>query len=225
METFLQQVIDADTSLLLLLNGCHNEATDLLMWAVSSRLSWLLPACALIAISVRHGWRQALLVIATLATAVLIADQLSSGLIKHTVCRPRPSHNTDLMSTIHILNDYRGGMYGFTSSHAANSVAVAVALGSVMKNRALLVVMLLWALLQSYSRIYLGVHYPGDILGGIIVGTLAGWAAWAIFSWLKRRFFADVTLEFTKRHAQWMMLGLGFNLLVIMLTAAAVTLS
>ena len=221
----IEYLHNVDVQAFTALNSMHALYFDHVMWMVSSMMSWVFPAVVLLIMLSRLGWKQTLLVVALIGLAVLIADQLSSGLIKHTVCRPRPSHNTDLMSTIHILNDYRGGMYGFTSSHAANSVAVAVALGSVMKNRTLLVVMLLWALLQSYSRIYLGVHYPGDILGGILVGTLAGWVAWAIFSWLKRRFFADVTLEFTKRHAQWMMLGLGFNLLVIMLTAAAVTLS
>ena len=221
----IEYLNNVDVQAFTALNSMHALYFDHLMWMVSSMMSWVFPAIVLLLMLSRLGWKQTLLVVALIGLAVLFSDQLSSGLIKHTVCRPRPSHNTDLMSTIHILNDYRGGMYGFTSSHAANSISVAVVLGYVMKNRALFFVMLLWALLQCYSRIYLGVHYPGDILGGLIVGLLAGWLAWVIFRWVKNRFFANVPLEFTKRHAQWMMLGLAFNLLVLALTAAAVTLS
>ena len=89
--------------------------------------------------------------------------------------------------TVHIVNGYRGGRYGFVSSHAANFMAIATLLTFITRQRLVLFSLVTWTLLQCYSRMYLGVHYPGDILGGLIVGALAGWLVWCLMRWIQRR--------------------------------------
>ncbi|MBR6284982.1 MAG: phosphatase PAP2 family protein [Muribaculaceae bacterium] len=177
MLTYLDSL---DQQLLLTLNGFHNAYFDMVMWLVSSRLSWLLILLVFLSVLRDKGWRSAALAILAVALTVLLADQVSSGLIKHLVERPRPTHEPALGGLVHIVNGYTGGAYGFVSSHAANAFGVALIIGLMMRSRAALWAMMVWAALQCYSRIYLGVHYPGDILGGMVVGLLAA----AFIHWL-----------------------------------------
>ena len=177
--------IDADA--LLAVNGLHDMFQDAFWWMVTAKWSSLLLVLALAWILLHQNRRHALLVLAMLVLSILVADQVSSGLIKHLVERLRPTHDPSLESMVHVINGYRGGLYGFVSSHAANSFAIATLLALVMRHRVVTLSMFTWALLQCYSRVYLGVHYPGDILGGIIVGVLAGWLVWQLMRWIERR--------------------------------------
>ena len=178
---------DIDTDALLAVNGLHDMFQDALWWMVSAKWSSLLLVLALIWILLHQNRRHALLVLAMIAIAILIADQVSSGLIKHLVERLRPTHDPSLGDAVHIVNGYRGGMYGFVSSHAANSFAVATFIALLMRHRLVTCSLFAWAALQCYSRVYLGVHYPGDILGGIVVGVLAGIVVSYLMRWIQRR--------------------------------------
>ena len=168
-------------------NGLHDLFQDAFWWFVTAKWSSALLVLALLWILLHQNRRHALLVLAMLAFAVLVADQVSSGLIKHLVERLRPTHDPSLESMVHVINGYRGGLYGFVSSHAANFSAIAMLVSLVMRHRLVTISMFGWALLQCYSRMYLGVHYPGDILGGIVVGVLAGWLVWCIMRWIQHR--------------------------------------
>ena len=183
----LDYLNDIDTDALLAVNALHDAFQDALWWMVSAKWASALMVLALVWILLHQNRRHALLVLAMLALAILLADQVSSGLIKHLVERLRPTHDPSLGDAVHIVNGYRGGMYGFVSSHAANSFAVAMLLTLVIRHRLVACSLFMWALLQCYSRVYLGVHYPGDILGGIVVGLLAGWLVWCLMRWLQRR--------------------------------------
>ena len=183
----IEYLNDIDTDALLAVNGLHDLFQDAFWWMVSAKWSSLLMVLALVWILLRQNRRHALLVLAMLVLAVLMADQVSSGLIKHLVERLRPTHDPSLESMVHVINGYRGGLYGFVSSHAANFFAVSTFLSLVMRQRWVAFSLFTWALLQCYSRMYLGVHYPGDILGGIVVGVLAGWLVWCIMRWIQHR--------------------------------------
>ena len=168
----LESLQNIDAQWLLAINGMHNAFLDSFMWMVSKPYSWSLILLVVLLAKVRVGWKQTLVFVLAVSIAVLLADQISSGIIKHAVERLRPTHEPTLEGMVHIVRDYRGGMFGFVSSHAANAFAVAVLVGCMMPRRVALGALLAWACLQCYSRMYLGVHYPGDILGGTIVGIL-----------------------------------------------------
>ena len=183
----LDYLNDIDTDALLAVNGLHDMFQDALWWMVSAKWSSLLLVLALVWILLHQNRRHALLVLLMLVLAFVIADQVSSGLIKHLVERLRPTHDPSLGDAVHVVNGYRGGMYGFVSSHAANSFAAATLIALIMRHRLVTISLLAWAALQCYSRVYLGVHYPGDILGGVIVGVLAGWLVWGLMRWIQHR--------------------------------------
>lgn len=183
----IDYLMDIDAEALLAVNGMYSSFQDALWWMVSAKWSSALLVLSLLWILIHKNRRHALLVLAMIALAVLLADQVSSGLIKHLVERLRPTHDPSLENAVHIVNGYRGGMYGFVSSHAANFFAIATLVSFIMRHRLVVITLYGWGLAQCYSRMYLGVHYPGDILGGIIVGVLAGWLVWRLMCWIQYR--------------------------------------
>lgn len=183
----MDYLVDLDTAALLAVNGFHDMFQDALWWMVSAKWSSLLLALGLLWSLLHQNRRHALLVLAMLVLAFVLADQVSSGIIKDVVERLRPTREPSLDGVIHTVNGYRGGMYGFVSSHAANSFAAATLIALILRHRLVTFSLFTWALLQCYSRVYLGVHYPGDILGGIVVGLLAGWLVWLLMGWIERR--------------------------------------
>lgn len=171
------------------------------MWTISASRTWIpLYLIMLGAVIWRYRrpqagglrpWVVILLILLGFAVAVGGADYISSGIIKHAVCRLRPTHHPLLMQQVHLVNDYRGGLYGFVSSHAANTMACALLFSLLWCTpydnkpapcRGLVVsLLMLWTLLNCYSRVYLGVHYVGDIVGGLVVGaTMAVLVYWAL---------------------------------------------
>ena len=123
-------------------------------------------------------------------TALVFAftDRISAGIFKPLVARPRPSHEVTIMDQLHFVNNYRGGAFGFVSSHAANCFGLAVWVSCLFRRRAVVIAMMLYAVLNCYSRIYLGVHYPGDIVCGTLLGILCGWLGYFCFTRYCRRF-------------------------------------
>jgi undecaprenyl-diphosphatase len=117
-----------------------------------------------------------------IALLITLSDQGSSHL-KDWVQRPRPSHTAQLADQVHLSAAGPGGEYGFVSSHAANSFALCVFLGLLLprRDRPFKWLLLVWALFVCYSRVYNGVHYPGDVLGGMVLGSLLGWAMTRLF--------------------------------------------
>ena len=223
MLTYLQQL---DASLLVAINGWHCPFADQLMWLISGKFSSALILITLLALSLRKGnWKKTLFLLIAIAIVVLIADRVSSGIIKPLVERLRPSHNPQLQALVHVVNDYRGGKFGFVSSHAANMFGIAAFVAMLMRNRNAWLCLLSWAAIVSYSRIYLGVHYPGDILGGMLVGFGAAWLV--AYLWKKTqnrcRIPAMHTI-FCRTDAAWLNLAVATNLVLIIAIAAVQTL-
>lgn len=126
-------------------------------------------------------WREVVFFVIALALVIVIADRFSSGFCKPFFARFRPSHEPALEGLVDIVDGYRGGLYGFISSHAANTFGAWAFIALYMRRRVASVTVFLWACLSSYSRIYLGLHYPGDILMGALFGILTGACLYALF--------------------------------------------
>ena len=169
MLEFLKEI---DAQLLLFLNVANNAYFDEFFWLVTGKFAWIPMILALLFCSFRRNWKAGIVMVFAIAVVITLCDQVSSSIIKDAVCRPRPTRDSEISALVHIVNDYRGGQYGFVSSHAANSFGVAMFLLLVFRNKMFSWVIMSWAVILSYSRIYLGVHFPGDIICGGLLGCL-----------------------------------------------------
>ncbi len=161
-----------DTSLLLLINGHFTPFFDNFMFAVSQKLVWIPLYLCVLYILIKNWKKESVWLIIALILCIVISDQIASGFLKNFVQRVRPSHDESLDGFIHLVNGYRSGMYGFASSHASNAVGFALLSSLIFKRQIYTYSIFIWAILTCYSRIYLGVHYPLDVLGGAAIGII-----------------------------------------------------
>lgn len=173
-KEFILWLTDIDARLLLIVNGAHSPFFDAVMWCISGRWIWI-PFYAVLAYLLfrRMSWKRASICLVTIGLIILAADQTCATLIRPEIGRLRPANlNNPLSSFVHVVNGYRGGRYGFPSCHAANTFALAVFMSLVIRHKWFTVMMFSWAFVVSYSRMYLGVHYFGDLFCGATIGSL-----------------------------------------------------
>lgn len=172
-----------DTSLFLLLNGWHNPFFDKFFFYATEFLYWIPLYILLIVLVIRtFRWKSILLIIG-LALMITVSDQ-AANVSKNTAQRLRPTHESQLEQRVHTVNGYKGGTFGFYSAHASTNFAVALFLILFLHKhyRWITPVLLVYASIMAYSRIYLGVHYPGDILAGTAIGLFLGWLFWKLLN-------------------------------------------
>jgi len=170
-----------DQQLFLFLNSCHSPIWDKVMHAVSAVLIWIpLYLAILIYIGLRYK-RKFIIILLFIILAATLADQISVHLFKNIFHRLRPCHEPSLEGLVHLVDGYCGGLYGFVSSHPTNSFNVAIISLLFIRKRWFSISIILWALTVGYSRIYLGVHYPGDVICGSMLGALIGWGIYSLY--------------------------------------------
>lgn len=169
---FLSFLDNIDSQLLLWVNSLHSPSADAFFYTVTKKWLWM-PLALVVAAIVMHvgGWRRGVLCILSVALAVTFADQVCATWLRPAIERMRPSNlNNPLSDYVHVVNGYRGGRFGFPSCHASTTIAIATTLALFFRRKWVTIALYGWVALMCYSRMYLGVHYPGDIIGGFAVG-------------------------------------------------------
>ena len=184
----LESLLSLDERLLLFLNSFHAPWLDNLMFVLTNGKVYAPFFIVVIGLIIyRFRWKGAF-VLLLVALVIILGDQLSSSLLKPLIGRLRPTHEPHLDGLIHIVNGYKGGLYSFVSSHATNSFGIAAILWLTLRKQfAWMGIFFAWATLFSFTRIYLGVHYPGDVLCGALLGTAI---AYFIY-WLAKKIKPD----------------------------------
>lgn len=183
---FLRTINSFDIRLFLIINRHHSCIIDPVMYLASDKFFWLPFYALLIYLLFRVIGKDCWKALVAIAFMITASDQISSDLIKNSIKRLRPSHETTLIPYIHLSKAGPGGLYGFISSHAANSAALTVFLIMLLSKHywRLKFILPIWSLLVSYSRLYNGVHYPFDVLIGLYLGSLLGVLFYFIFKYL-----------------------------------------
>jgi len=185
----LEKIIDYEHDLFLLINGSQSTFWDQFMWLFSGKIAWE-PAAFFFIVFLfyknRHRWIEILLIFMAISLVVILCDQFASSFCKPFFERLRPTYHPDFIGEVKTVFGYRGGRFGFISSHAANAFGFAMLTSLIFKYRFYSITIFIWATVNSYSRIYLGVHFISDIVPGIIIGLLFGWLVYKIFTILKK---------------------------------------
>ncbi len=217
----LETLTNLDTQLTLLLNGSDSLLIDTIAITATKTTTWIPLGVLLLYVLIRmKNWKNMLLVIICVALAIMLADQVASGIFKPWIARLRPSQNPELEGIIDLVNNYRGGRYGFFSSHAANTCALAVFLSLLFRKKIFTWFICSWTLLNSWTRLYLGVHYVGDITVGLLWGACVGWMIYRLFQYIcAKAKLEDLEGLYTERRALLLSEGIGLTYVAIIIYA------
>ena len=178
----IDKLVQLDTAITLGINGSESSMMDYVMLIITSTVAWIpLGVFVLWHVYKNYGTKTLLYVLLGMGLCIFAADMISSGIVKPLVARWRPTRDPGLMYVVDVVNGYRGGRYGFFSSHAANTMSVAVFLCMFFRKKIITGLFIFWSLLNCWSRIYLGVHYFGDVVVGILCGLIVGWCVYKLY--------------------------------------------
>lgn len=197
----LQALIELDKQLLLWFNGSQSLYLDALVRTLTNAVTWIPFYLTLFYVVMKNNEsvQKILLVLASAGLCVLMAGTIDDAIVKPTVARWRPTHDPQIGLLVDIVDGYRGGKYGFFSAHASNTFSIAIFFWWLVRSRILTCAMVIWSLVNCWTRLYLGVHYPGDIMVGLCWGAISGSVVyWLIYHRIARRLSTGMT--FTSTH-------------------------
>lgn len=183
----VEKVLDYERDLFFMLNGSDSPFLDRFMWLYSGKAVWLpLAAFILFVLVYKKKWRESILILLAIVLVITLCDQFASHVCKPIFTRFRPTHHPDFMDQVKTVFDYRGGRYGFISSHAANAFGFATFMSLLFRYRLFTWTIFLWSALTAYTRVYLGVHFISDIVPGAIAGVFFGWFVYYLYIKVRR---------------------------------------
>ena len=180
----VQTVIDIDRQVLGVINGAHSAFLDSLMVTLTSAVTWIPLYLALLYLVVKNNENMAQIgwVMLCCALCFFITEFVTDGLVKPAVARPRPGNDPEWMYMVHVVNGRRGLDYSFFSAHAANTFGIAVFFCLLVRDSVFSWLMVTWSLVNCYTRLYLAMHYPSDIMVGLAFGALVGATVYLLYS-------------------------------------------
>ena len=179
----MDTLIQLDKELLLWLNSHNTPFWDVIMMFFTRKEFWIPLYLLLLYQIYKVKGKEALWWILGAFFLIFLCDQISTQLFKNVFERFRPSHDPSLEGIVNLVSGYKGGRYGFVSSHATNSFGFALFTSLLFRNRLYTLFIFSWSLLVIYTRIYLGVHFPGDVIGGMILGLILGYGVYRLTKW------------------------------------------
>lgn len=184
----LEQLLVWERDAFFMLNGSDSAFLDRFMWIYSGKAVWLpLVFFILMVLCYKKNWKEWLLILLAIALTITLCDQFASHICKPIFTRFRPTHHPDFMDQVRVVFDYRGGKYGFISSHAANAFGFATLMALIFRDKLFSWTILFWAVLTSYTRIYLGVHFITDIIPGALSGLLFGFLVYRLYLYIRSK--------------------------------------
>ncbi|NOU58766.1 phosphatase PAP2 family protein [Marinifilum caeruleilacunae] len=179
----MDTLIQLDKELLIWLNSHNTPFWDVVMMFFTRKEFWIPLYLLLLYQIYKVKGKEALWWILGAFFLIFLCDQISTQLFKNVFERFRPSHDPSLEGIVNLVSGYKGGRYGFVSSHATNSFGFALFTSLLFRNKLYTFFIFSWSLLVIYTRIYLGVHFPGDVIGGMILGLILGYAVYRLCKW------------------------------------------
>ena len=218
----MEEIIQFDKQLLLMVNGSDSVFLDYVVLTLTNAKTWIpLYLALLYVVMMTHKphWRDVLLILAAAGLCVLLTGTIDDTIVKPLVARWRPTHDPEIGMLVDVVNNYRGGNYGFFSAHAANTFSIALFFSLLMRHRLFVIFMISWSLINCWTRLYLGVHYPGDITVGLIWGGLIGYCVY--------RFYCHITIpvRYNMKHLYVPIAVFCLSIVYAMVRAAIITLS
>ncbi len=178
----VEKILVYERDLFFMLNGSDSPFLDRFMWLYSGKAVWLpLAFFILVVLLYKKKWRESILILLAIVLVITLCDQFSSHLCNQLFTRFRPTHHPDFVDQVQTVFGYRGGKYGFISSHAANAFGFATYMSLLFRYRLFTWTIFIWAVLTAYSRVYLGVHFISDIVPGAISGVFFGWLVYWLY--------------------------------------------
>lgn len=194
----MEEIIHYDKQLLLMLNGSDSVFLDWVVMTLTNALTWIPLYLSLlyVVIKTNRNVREVLLILLAAGLCVLLAGTIDDEIVKPLVARWRPGHDPEIGHLVDTVNDYRGGNYGFFSAHASNTFSLALFFSLLMRQRLLTIGLISWSLINCWTRMYLGVHYPGDITVGLIWGALVGVFVYKLYCRVTKPAFYEARLTY-----------------------------
>ena len=222
-----QPIIDFDKQLLLLLNGSESLFLDSMVTTLTNAWTWVPLYISLLIVVIKNSEssKKILLVLASAGLCVLLAGTIDDTIVKPLVGRWRPSRDPEIGLLVDTVDGYRGGDYGFFSAHAANTFSIAVFFCWLVRSRLLSIALVLWSFTNCWTRLYLGVHFPGDILVGLCWGGLVGTGVYILYRYLLAKWFTSLAYTktgFSRADADLPVCVLVFSLIYAVLRACLV---